>query len=360
MKKEKKKKLLRKTRRSPIGSRPGELSVANSTQNLEIKSLVYNKNSFEQKSFTSLQDILKSISSGDLHWFHLDKELSASELALLVELGVHSLVLEDILNNHQRPKYDQFDDFDYIVTKMIGSSSIDPLQLNIIIKNNFVFSITRDQSFLFELIKKRILDKNSRIKRLPIGYLAYILIDISIDTFFPVIDQMANRMDDFEDKIMNENKSSLIHEIHEQKNELVMYRKIVFSHRELLSQLQKTSGGYFPDELDVFLRDGYDHILQQLDSIETYRDVGSNMMDLSLSLSSHQSNEIMKFLTVTASIFIPLTFLAGIYGMNFNPESSPYNMPELSAKYGYPILMISMLLVAVLMVLYFKKRGWFR
>jgi len=359
MKKRNKKKA-RNSTRSPLGARPGHFNTQSSlNEDIEVKAHVYDSQNCQLESFSSVEALQKSLTQKKIHWIHFNSKLTPEIALLLSKLDFHSLSIEDIYNDIQRPKYENFQTFDFIVSKFVyENEESETRQLNILIHKNLIISIAEDSALISNILTKRINSSSSRIKRLPIGYLAYCLVDIAVDTFFPVLDQVTINLDDLEEEIMHNNSDTVIQKIYAQKQHLIHLRKTTTSHRDLLAQVMKDKSTNFPENLSIYIRDAYDHTCQQLEFIDSSNENASNLMDISLSLSSHKSNEIMKFLTLVTSIFIPLSFIAGIYGMNFDTKISPFNMPELNLRFGYLLVLGLMLSTVLLMICFFKKKKW--
>lgn len=269
--------------------------------------------------------------------------------------GFHPLVLEDILNTDQRPKMEDYGDYLYIVLKMLHSGKSAELrteQVSLILGNNFVISFQEGPGDVFNALRERIRNGKGRIRRLSSDYLAYALIDAIVDNYFAVLEGLGERIEQVEEELLAIPKTATLQKIHELKREMIFLRRAVWPLREVISGLQRGESTLVADNTRLYLRDVYDHTIQVIDTIETSRDMLSGMLDIYLSSISNRMNEIMKFLTIVGTIFIPLTFIVGIYGMNFR------HMPELEWHYGYFGVMGFMLLIAVGMLSYFRKKKW--
>lgn len=271
--------------------------------------------------------------------------------------GLHPLVMEDILNTDQRPKIEDYGDYLYIVLRMLTSDGesgeISSEQVSLILGENFVLSIQEGaKGDVFEPVRTRIRSSKGQIRKLGADYLAYSLIDAVVDNYFIILEKIGERVELLEDTLISDPGPETLHLIHNLKREMIYLRKSVWPLREVVSGMQRRDSILIRESTGYYLRDVYDHTIQVIDTVETFRDMLSGMLDIYLSSISNRTNAVMKVLTVIATIFIPLTWLAGVYGMNFK------NMPELSWQYGYPAVWLAMLAIAAGMVVYFKKRKW--
>lgn len=278
---------------------------------------------------------------------------------------IHPLVQEDILNTTQRPKVDVFDDYVFIVVKMHSVADqgnfarLDLEQISFLLGANFLITFQEQDSPIFDQVSKRLADNKGRIRKMGPDYLAYALIDAIIDNFFKTLEQIGEEIELLEDLLLSNPVPESLHKIHVLKRKVLLLRKSVWPLREVISSLQREDLTVVSPSLAIYLKDLYDHTIHIIDTVETFRDVIAGMLDIYLSSLSIRMNEIMKVLTLFMSIFIPLTLIAGIYGMNFNTAKSPWNMPELSWYWGYPFALGLMFSVGGAMLLYFKKRKWF-
>ncbi len=268
--------------------------------------------------------------------------------------GLHPLTMEDILNTGQRPKVEEFDKYLFIVLKMIRmeSSEVEIEQLSIVLGRGFVISFQEREGDVFNQIRERINKKGSRFRKLGNDYLAYALMDAVVDNYFSVLENIGERIESMEEKLIGNPDPKTLNEIHKLKRELIFLRKSVWPLREVISTIQRGDSRLFGKKTQMYLRDVYDHTIQVIDTIETYRDMVSGMLDIYLSSVSNRMNEVMKVLTIFASIFIPLTFVAGLYGMNFK------YMPELDWEFGYPMVWLVIILMSSTMLIYFRRKGW--
>ena len=271
--------------------------------------------------------------------------------------NLHPLVLEDIHNTYQRPKVEDYDDYLYIVLKMISwdsdSNEAQAEQVSLILGKSYVISFKEDPGDIFDPIRQRLREGKGRIRKLGADYLAYSLLDQVVDHYFIVLENLGERVEDLEEELVTNPDKSTLQTIYHLKRELIYLRKSVWPLREAISSLERGESPLFQPETLIYLRDVYDHTIQVIDTIETFRDMVSGMLDIYLSSVSNRMNEVMKVLTIIATIFIPLTFITGVYGMNFN------YMPELQWRWGYFSIWGVMIVIVIGMVVYFKRKGWF-
>lgn len=269
--------------------------------------------------------------------------------------GIHPLTMEDILNTDQRPKIEYYDNYIYIVFKMLSfeekSEQTLADQVSLIITDNLVISVQEGDD-VFDPLRERIRSARGRIRKLGTDYLAYSLLDMVVDNYFTILEKLGERIEFLEEKLVTKPSSDTLHAMHAMKREMIFLRRSVWPLREVIIGLEREKPPQFKESTEVFLRDVYDHTIQVIDTIETFRDILSGMLDIYLSSISNRMNEIMKVLTIIATLFIPLTFIAGVYGMNFR------YMPELEWRWGYPALWLVMISVTVMMLVYFRKKKW--
>lgn len=272
------------------------------------------------------------------------------------QFDIHPLVLEDILHTNQRPKIEDFGNYMYIVLKMIYSNEnneINSEQISLIMGENFVISFQEIEGDTFEPVRKRIRSEKSRIRKMGPDYLTYALIDSIVDNYFIILEKIEDKLDLIEDEVVSSPTPDVLRNIHSLKWEMTYLRKSVWPLREVINSMTRTESNLIQESTRIYLRDLYDHTIQVIDTVETFRDILSGMLDVYLSSINNKMSEVMKFLTIIATIFIPLTFIAGVYGMNFE------YMPELEWKWGYHLILSLMFLTVLTMVVYFKKKKWF-
>lgn len=330
---------------------------------VKITVIEYDEKRFNKRIAETVEKCFPFKDTKTVTWVNVD---GLHEVEVIEKLGkhfnIHPLVLEDVLSTNQRPKFEDLEDYIFLVLKMLNYSEtnrgVESEQMSLILGKNYVISFQEKEGDIFDPIRERIENGKGRIRKKNADYLAYSLMDSVIDNYFKILEQFGETIEEMEEELVTDPKTETLQEIHSLKREMIMLRKSVWPLRELISGLERSESSLIEDSTSVYLRDLYDHTIQVIDTIETFRDMVSGMLDTYLSSISNKMNEVMKVLTIIATIFIPLTFVAGIYGMNFNPDASPLNMPELNWYWGYPAVWAVMLSVGGLMLYYFKRRRW--
>jgi len=328
-----------------------------------IQYFQYNGDLIVEKNDVALAEIPEP-KEGQVLWIQID---GLQDIELLRQLGerfrIHPLTIEDMLNTQQRSKIEDFDEFMYVVLKMLHPNGHDELspdlppckieQVSLILGKGFVISCLEDPGDVFDPVRQQLRDNKGKIRKRGADFLLYSLMDVVVDQYFVVIEQIGEVLEHLEDTVMNEPKPDTLQNIHALRQETIFLRRCVWPLREILNHLQRSDGSPLIDTGSfIYFRDVYDHTIQIIDYVETNRDILSSMIELYLSSVSYQLNVVMKVLTIIATIFIPLTFIVGVYGMNFE------HMPELHWKYGYPMTWLVMLLVTGGMLSYFKRKAW--
>ena len=273
-----------------------------------------------------------------------------------INFNIHPLVMEDILNTGQRPKLEDYEDYLYIVFKMLfydmDENMVKSEQISIILSKNYLISFQEIEGDVFKPLRERIRKGKGRIRKMGSDYLAYALIDATVDQYFMILEKFGEEIESLEEELLVNPTSETYQTIHNMKREMIYLRKNIWPMREIAGGLRKGESDFISDAAGIFFADIYDHVIQIIDTIESFRDILSGMLDLYLSTISNKMNEVMKVLTIIATLFIPLTFIAGVYGMNFK------YMPELEWRWGYIGIWILMGLVIISLVYYFKKKKW--
>jgi magnesium transporter len=293
-------------------------------------------------------------------WVNVD---GLGDAEVIRQLGrifdLHHLALEDVVNVHQRAKVEQYNNHFYVVARMTEMHErLETDQLSLFLGRNYVLTFQEVAGDCFDPVRHRIREKGCLIRQSGPDYLAYALLDASIDNYFPIIEKYGEQIETLEDRVVLHPGSQFVTEIHELKRELLTLRRAVWPLREAVSALIREPSPLITQETRIYLRDCYDHTIQVIDLLENYRDIAASLIEVYLSSVNNRLSEIMKFLTIFTTIFIPLNFIAGIYGMNFNTERSPWNMPELNWHFGYLLILIIMLTSCVGMLIYFRRKGW--
>jgi magnesium transporter len=349
-----------KKRSKKAGLPPGSLVHIGDrlTEKTKITVFDYDEAHLQEKEIKTVGECRQFKDSPTVAWIHIE---GIHDTQILEELGtvfgLHPLTLEDILNTDQRPKMEDFCEYIYIVLKTFynhadENNETTSEQISIILGPTFVISFQEKETDIFNPLRERIRAGKGRLRKSGADYLAYSLIDTIVDNYFTILEHLGEKIEIIEESLVKNPSTQTLQAIQNLKREMIFLRKSVWPLRETISSLQRTECQLIHDSTSVFLKDIYDHTIQVIDTIETFRDMLSGILDIYLSSISNRMNEIMKVLTVIATIFMPLTFIAGLYGMNFK------YMPELEWHWGYFLILAVMITVAVSMLAYFRKKGW--
>ena len=353
---------IRRKRKSSktAGLAPGTISYTGDNRDFDTNIEMLCFNEFDLKDIPSIAspDIEKASPDGYVRWINVNGIHDVDTLTSLGEIfKLHNLVLEDIAHIDQRPKLDEYDNYIYIVAQMVRYDSVEheihTEQLSIIVSDTTLISFQEEPGDLFDGIRERIRGNTGKIRKSGVNYLLYTLIDTIVDHYFVVLEKLGDDLDDIEVRLLGEARNEDVAALHGLKRELIMLRKSVWPMRELIGNMSKSERLLSKDNTVIYLRDVYDHCIRAIDTLETYREMSSSLMDMYLSSLSNRMNTVMKTLTIISTIFIPLTFIVGVYGMNFE------NMPELKMNDAYWYVWGVMIAITVVMIRYFKKKGWF-
>jgi len=325
--------------------------------NTQLTLVNYNQDHWEQRSLPSIDEALKYRDEDSITWVTIEGLADPSIVEFIGEhFNIHPLVQEDILNTNQRPKLEEHEDYLYVVLKSLTPNNdqfdIKYEQVSLIILKNFVFAFKEKTDSLFSLIEKRIEIRHGRIRNMGSDYLMYSLLDIIVDQNFAILDQLDETLAALEDDIFTDPTPQMLEKIHQIKLEVIKMRRYISPVRDLTANLLRNESKIIEPSTHIYLRDVHDHVMRIIESIETHRDILSSLLDIYLSSVSSKLNEVMKILTIFSAIFIPLTFIAGIYGMNFK------HMPELDWKWGYPGVWVMFITIATSLYFFFKRKGW--
>ena len=350
-----------KTRAKKKGLPPGTLVHIGEkrAQGVSIAIIDYDETNISELEVKTLDQCFPFKESPTTTWINVEG-LDADVIQKLGDCyGLHPLVLEDVLNTDQRPKMEDYGEYIYIVVKMLGERKerkgveFFSEQISIILGKNFVISFQEGlKGDVFNHVRERIRSGKGKVRSMGPDYLAYSLMDAIVDNYFVILEAVGERIEDIEDELVSRPAPHTLKNIHELKREMIYLRKSVWPLREVVSGLERGGSPLIKQATALYLRDVYDHTVQVIDAIETSREMLSGMLDIYLSSLSNRLNEIMKFLTIIGTIFIPLTFVVGIYGMNFDI------MPELRWRHGYFIVLAGMFMAAISMLFYFRRKKW--
>ena len=346
------------------GSAPGTLSIEPDAYPTEIDIFDYTPERVNHSQNLTTQEIIPYLDTESISWIDiqgLGDEKILREIGEIFKLPL--LILEDIVNVPQRPKLEYHPDFLLITTQMVmvKNKGFWTEQVSFILGKNYLLTIQEEPlRDPFDPVRNRLEKNIGFIRQLEADYLCYALIDAIVDNFFPVLESYGDRLEDLEEEAIEKPNYQTLTKIYQIRRELLAFRRLVWPQREIFNSLIRDGSDHISPTIINYLRDCYDHTIQIIDVLETYRELASGLTDVYLSATGNKMNEIMKVLTVISTIFIPLTFIAGVYGMNFNPEKSPFNMPELNWYWGYFLCLGAMLLISGIQIYIFWKKGWFR
>ena len=349
----------RKVSKKP-GLAPGTLVHVGEkkAEKTKIQVLVYGEQTMEEKDLETVEEAFSYRDRPSVTWINVDGLHDVDIVEKIGnQFGLHPLALEDILNTQHRPKIDDFEDYLLVVCKMITwegeENELKIEQISLILGKNYLLTFQEMKGDVFDPVRERIRKAKGRIRGMGADYLAYALIDAIVDNYFVVLENTGEKIESLEEELLVNPDPELLRAIHRLKSELIVLRKSVWPLREIIGALEKGDSRLINKRTLVFLRDVSDHTIQVIDTVGTFRDMVTGMLDVYLSSVSNRMNQVMKVLTIIATIFIPLTFIAGIYGMNFE------YMPELKWPLGYPMVWLVMIVLALIMLRLFKRKNWF-
>ena len=317
----------------------------------------YDENSFQEKQVSSVEECFQFKTTPTVSWINVD---GLHDISIIEKIGkhfdIHSLILEDILNTGQRPKFEDMEKYLFVVLKMLRFDEKTQLilseQVSIVLASNYVISFQENIGDVFDPVRDRIRNSKGRVRKMGPDYLMYTLLDAIVDSYFSILEKLGERIESLEEELVGDPTEKTLKRIHHLKSEMVSLRKSVWPLRELISGMERSESDFIKETTGVYIRDVYDHTIQVIDTVESFRDMVSGMLDIYLSSLSNKMNSVMKVLTIIATIFIPLTFVAGIYGMNFK------YMPELEWKWGYLAVWAVMVIIGICMLIYFRRKKW--
>lgn len=342
-----------------VGTPPGTIVHAGEKKvaKVSITIIDYDEVRFLEKEAKKIEECFPFKEKPTVTWININ---GIHDVELIEKIGkhfnIHPLVLEDIVNTGQRPKMEDFEDYIFIVLKMLyydeKDEEIKAEQISLILGPNFVISFQEKEGDIFDPLRERIRSGKGRIKKMGSDYLAYALIDAVVDNYFTILEKLGEEIEGMEEELVTNPTQETLQAIHNLKRDMIFLRKSVWPLREVVSSLERGESPLIHETTGIYLRDVYDHTIQVIDTIETLRDLLSGMLDIYLSSISNRMNEVMKVLTIIATIFIPLTLVVGIYGMNFA------YMPELGWRWGYPLVLLLMVAIGISMLVYFRRKMW--
>lgn len=345
------------TSQNQLGAPPGTVVYhgKNTAEKVKITLIQYNENTFVEKDFYDFSKCLMAVEADKIKWINVD---GVHKVEVIEEMGrhfsIHPLTLEDIVNTSQRAKFEDYDSYVVAIMKMISyNNEILSEQLTVILMDGLVISFQEaDGGDAFDMIRNRLRQGKGRVRKMGADYLAYALLDAVVDCYFSILEKVGDRIELLEEEVMDEPDKNILKQLHHMKREMIFLRKAVWPMRELINNLERSETELIKPTTDIYLRDLHDHAIRVIDTVETFRDLLSGMMDIYLSSVSNRMNEIMKVLTIITTIFVPVTFIVGVYGMNFE------NMPELHSEWGYPLTWAIIIVIIGALLYYFRRRKW--
>ena len=360
---------VRRVQRKPPGQTPGT-AIHTGLQRVEKVQMTIHDFDLDHYDVIPIEKVEKSepfIQNKSKTWIQVCGLHDVEKLRTIWDyFELHPLMQEDIVSTSQRPKVEFYEDSVFIVMRLIThktetnkSVTLHTEQISVVLGKNYVLSFQETDEPIFEPVLKRLQQSSTRLRRLGPDYLAYALMDTIVDHYFHALDVVSESIEKIEEQVIEKPVERHLQKIHALRRDMIFFRKSVWSLRDGINSMVRDDVPLISNEVKIYLRDVYDHVVQVIDSIETGREMVFGLYDMYMSSLSIRMNEVMKVLTIIATIFIPLTFIAGIYGMNFDPEVSPLNMPELNWYYGYPLSLLLMFAIALGLVYFFKRKGWF-
>jgi magnesium transporter len=351
--------LVMKRAKQRVGLTPGTLVHVGERkiEKVRIRIIDYDETQLEEKEAKTVEECFPFKDKPTITWINID---GLHDVEVIEKIGkqfdLHPLVLEDIVNTGQRPKLEDMGNHIFVVLKMLyydkEKNELEAEQVSVILGENFVISFQERVGDIFEPLRERIRQNKGRVRKLAADYLAYALIDSIVDHYFVILEQLGERIEDTEQELATDPTVETLQCIRAFKKEMIFLRKSIWPLREVVNSLERGELSLIHESTGIYLRDVYDHTIQIIDTVESYRDMLSGMLDVYLSSISNRMNEVMKVLTIFAAIFIPLTFVAGIYGMNFS------FMPELGWHWGYFAVLLVMAVIGASMLVYFRRKRW--
>ncbi len=316
----------------------------------------YDREQYDRFNHSSIQEVINALDSGKVNWINVDGLDDKPILDKLQEhFCLHTLLIDDVTND-QRPKAEEYEDYLFFTLKMlyrIEGSHIDYEQISFVLGTNYLLSFQEKEGDLFDSFRERIRLDQGRVRKQHTDYLLYRLLDIIVDNYYSILDNIGEQIEAIEEEIETGSTENTFKQIQKLKKELIFLRKAVYPLRDAMSKLVRGETSFIRDETTRYFADVYDHVVHLIDSLDTYKDLTSGLMDIHINTQNNRMTEVMKVLAVISTIFIPLTFIAGVYGMNFE------YMPELTSKWGYPLTWGVMLLIGGSMLVYFRRKKWF-
>lgn len=355
----------RRTKKQP-GVPPGTLVYGGEKAAGPVRVQIYDYDAkhLEEVELTHLEVCASYRDRDTVTWINVDGVHDTEVISRIGEMfDIHPLTLEDIVSTNQRPKMEEYPSYVYVVVQMLHydhqTALLEAEQVSIVFGEGFLISFQEaNQGDVFDPVRKRLRENRGFIRTAGADYLAYSLLDVIVDFYMDILENLGEHMESLEDLVTTDPRPEVMRQINQMRHRVVFLRRSIWPLRDVITALERSDLPFITPETDLFFRDVYDHTVRTVEMIEAEREILASLTDLYISTLSHRMNEIMKILTAIATFFLPLTFIAGIYGMNFDPDTSPLNMPELRWFYGYPFSLALMALVALSMYIFFRRKGW--
>lgn len=349
-------------RRTPPGAPPGVVEHDPNRERAKIHVFEFNETNLRESDPQDVRELPALVSPDQILWIDIE---GVGDADVIRRIGsafeLHPLALEDVVHVHQRAKVEEFVDHLYIVTRMYSpAQELDTEQVSMFLGKGWLITFQDRPGDCFGTVRERLRQNRGRIREYGADYLAYCLIDAIVDDYFPVVERYGQELDAIEDQLADQSRPQLMQRLHTVRRDLLLLRRILWPHRDALSTLLRGQHALIQSQTLLYLRDCYDHTIQLIDVAETFRETCTDLRELYLSEINQRTNDITKVLTTIATLFLPLSFIAGLYGMNFDPSVSPWNMPELKWPYGYPYALGLMAGVEISMLLLLWRRGWLK
>jgi magnesium transporter len=351
----------RRRKRHAAGTSPGTLVADPQAPRPKLHAICYGPDGLDERDLASAAEARALLGTRAVLWLNVDGLGDAAVLERLGhDFGLHRLALEDTLNVGQRPKLDRYADHFFLVARMpdVREGVLGTEQLAVFCGGNFVITFQERAGDCFDPVRRRLREGAGRMRSAGPDYLVYALVDRTVDDYFPAAESCSDRLDTLETEVLAKAGPDTVARLHQVRRDLLLVRRALWPLREVVASLARDTDKLVADETRLYLRDCYDHVVELMDLVENYRDIAAGLMEVYLSVVSNRMNEIMKVLTIISTIFIPLTFISSIYGMNFERGAGPFAMPELGWAWGYPFVMGLMLVTAIALLVYFRRRGW--
>ncbi len=359
----------KRVRRAPPGTSPGFINVPEDALKLSIHSYMYDSEKMSEKELHNLDEIKSQLQNNPekVHWFDIKGFGNKVFLEQLADFfAIHRLQMEDVVNVYQRPKVEDFQGHLFFISRVLKELDVGYQndQLSIFLGSNYVITIQDKYEDVLDPVRSRIRLGKGYLRRSGVDYLVYSLMDVVIDNYYPILERLGDSLDELQDELITNPTRIALNKLLQKKRDLVLLRRTIWTERDKMNDILRTPFTEINESSKVFFRDTYDHCIQLIDLVESYKELTASLMDVYQSSVSNRLNQVMKVLTIISTIFIPLTFIVGLYGMNFareNPETGEVyklNMPELYWPYGYLGVSIVMVLMVIVQLIYFYKKGW--